>query len=321
VRSSIIPVWLLFACAAGSYGADDPIKEITYPTSADNTRQPAMFYDPGGKEPRPLLVALHTWSWTYKGKYNQYGGRWCVKNRWVFIYPNFRGPNNRPEATGSELVVKDIISAVEYARKNAKVDETRIYLVGCSGGGYTSLLMAGRAPDIWAGVSAWVPISDLIEWHRDGKEGRGGYWQAIEKSCGGNPMTDKKAKVEAVKRSPVTYLKNAKNVPIDIYGGINDRTVPCTHSLRAFNAVADEKDRLSEEEIRYFLEKHAVPPKLKKTCTAPGWKDGEILFRRTSGKVRVTIFNGGHSMDTGKALTWMKEQRKGRAPKTRTAGS
>ena len=35
------------------------------------------------------------------------------------------------------------------------------------------MLMAGRHPDIWAGVSAWVPISDLKAWyHECEKSGR-----------------------------------------------------------------------------------------------------------------------------------------------------
>ena len=45
------------------------------------------------------------------------------------------------------------------------MDDKRIYLVGISGGGQMALIMAGRAPNVWAGVSAWVPIADLAEWH------------------------------------------------------------------------------------------------------------------------------------------------------------
>ncbi|MCH2206397.1 MAG: S9 family peptidase [Lentisphaerales bacterium] len=41
---------------------------------------------------------------------------------------------------GSEYVVADIISIVEYMKKNYNVDEKRIYLIGCSGGGYASFL-------------------------------------------------------------------------------------------------------------------------------------------------------------------------------------
>ena len=38
------------------------VKEITYPCKFDGSQQPAMFYQAKGPGPRPLLVALHTWS-------------------------------------------------------------------------------------------------------------------------------------------------------------------------------------------------------------------------------------------------------------------
>ncbi len=116
-----------------------------------------MFYAPGSETAVPLIVALHTWSGDYKQGYHGAIEKWCIANGWAYIHPNFRGPNNRPEATGSELVVKDIVSAVEYVKGVTKIDESAIYLVGASGGGYTSLLMAGRHPEIWAGVSADSP--------------------------------------------------------------------------------------------------------------------------------------------------------------------
>lgn len=39
-------------------------KEIKYPSTADNSEQPAMFYEPPSNEAVPLVVALHTWSGT-----------------------------------------------------------------------------------------------------------------------------------------------------------------------------------------------------------------------------------------------------------------
>ena len=90
--------------------------------------------------------------------------------------PNFRGRNRRPEATGSELAVEDIVSAVDYGKRTTRIDENRIYLVGTSGGGYSCLLMAGRHPRLWAGVSAWVPIYDLEAWYYETKERIGAIW-------------------------------------------------------------------------------------------------------------------------------------------------
>ncbi len=162
------------------------IIEITYASQADKTQQPALFYDPGGDTPKPLLVALHSWSGDYKQANGPYG-QWCIDHNWVMIHPNFRGVNDHPEACGSELVVQDILSAVEHCRQHCRIDEKRIYLIGSSGGGYASLLMAGRAPEVWAGVSAWCPIYDLAVWHGDTQRRNLKYDDMLEQVCGGAP--------------------------------------------------------------------------------------------------------------------------------------
>jgi pimeloyl-ACP methyl ester carboxylesterase len=241
--------------------------------------------------------------------------RWCIEKGWVFIHPNFRGSNTKPDATGSELVVKDILDAVTFAKKSARVDESRIYLVGVSGGGYTSLLMAGRAPEIWAGVSAWVPISDLQAWYyemlRPGRKSERG----VAESCGGIPAPGSMAEKECLKRSPLTYLARAKGVPIDINAGINDGhtgSVPISHSLRAFNLLAAETDKLSESEIELFVNEAKVPPALQSPTLTEFYGTKKILFRRQSQRARVTIFDGGHEIVIEAALNWLSAQRKSR---------
>jgi dipeptidyl aminopeptidase/acylaminoacyl peptidase len=202
----------------------------------------------------PLLVALHTWSGSYNQKMSVPYAQWCIDRGWVFIHPDFRGPNKKPEATGSELVVKDIVSAVDYAKKSANVDPNRVYLVGASGGGYTALLMAGRAPDIWAGVSAWVPIADLRAWHFECKEAGRRYAGQIVKSCGGVPDANAGVDLEYKRRSPVTYLHNAVNLPLDINAGITDGhtgSVPVSHSLRAFNLARGRISSFSRRRLRF----------------------------------------------------------------------
>ncbi len=42
------------------------IEDIEYLSSADNTLQHALFFDPEPREAVPLIVALHTWSGDYK---------------------------------------------------------------------------------------------------------------------------------------------------------------------------------------------------------------------------------------------------------------
>ena len=284
------------------------LKEITYLSSADSSQQPAMFYAPDTKQAVPLVVALHTWSGDYKQDFHKAIADWCMKNGWAYIHPNFRGPNVRPEATCSELVVKDILSAVEYAKTAAKIDTAAVYLVGTSGGGYASLVMAGRHPEAWTAVSAWVPISDLKAWYFESqKANHDNYVRGIVSSCGGKPGDSATVDEQYRKRSPLTYLANAKGLNLSINAGIGDNDVPVTHSLNAFNAVADPKDRLAEDDVRAFGEKKTVPPYLKTAVSDPTYGQRRPLFRRTSGNVTVTIFQGSHELIPEAAMAWFQK--------------
>ena len=294
---------LLAATTAGAQSKE--AKEIKYHSSADNTKQPAMFYAPKTKAAVPLIVALHTWSYDYKQDFHKEIEQWCIENDWAYIHPNFRGPNNRPEATGSELVVKDIVSAVDYAKKKTKIDTSSVFLVGTSGGGYTALVMAGHHPELWAGVSAWVPVSDLKAWYEQGR-----YCDDLVKSCGGAPGESDAVDEQYRIRSPLTYLENAKGLVLHINAGITDGhtgSVPVSHSLLAFNKVAEPQDQISQKDIDFFVEKMQVPEHLQQTIIDSSYGEKRPLFRRSSGNATITIFDGGHELIPTAAITWIQK--------------
>ncbi len=287
------------------------VRDITYFSDADSSQQPATYYDSGSDEKKPLLVGLHTWSGDYRQEASAAYAKWCMLKDWVFIHPNFRGPNNSPQATGSDIVVADILSAVEYAKENATIDDSRIYLIGSSGGGYTALQMAAKAPDVWTAVSVWVPISDLSEWHAESLARQNRYAAMIENSCGGAPGVSDRVDAEYFKRSPINFLHNAKDVPLDINAGIYDGhtgSVPVSHSLRAFNTVANPADVIDEQQINHIVKKAAVPSELQNECSDPYYGDNKVLFRRFSNDARVTIFDGGHECIPNAALHWLEKQ-------------
>ncbi len=287
-------------------------EQVQYLSSGDSTLQPALFYAPDVNRPCPVLVALHTWSSDYLQTSSVPYLLWCIENDWAFIHPNFRGVNNKPEATGSELVVADIISAADYAISRANADLGKIYLVGVSGGGHAALLMAGRAPDIWAGVSAWVPITDLAAWYFESKDRGASYANHIIMSTGGIPGASAEVDSQYEARSPITHLANA-TAPLDINAGINDGhtgSVPISHSLNAFNLLASPADQISQDDIKFFVEKAQVPPHLEEPISDETYGTNVPLFRRTSNNARITIFNGGHEIVHKAALTWLSQQEK-----------
>lgn len=286
--------------------------EIT--SSLDQAAQPIRYFAPETPEsPIPLLVVLHTWS----GDFRQTGFvedslQECLRRGWALVHPQFRGPNVRPEAGGSDLAVQDVLDAVDWMARQTRVDPRRVYLVGTSGGGHMTLQMVGRHPDRWAAASAWVPISDLAAWHAESVARKQRYANDLEQLCGGAPGASPKVNAEYRKRSPLTWLPQARGVPLDIEAGIHDGhtgSVPVSHSLNAFNvlAVANGRPELqfADAEIQSLLKERRVPPSLAFQGETPAVRKHKILLQRSAGPARVTLFEGGHEGDMAAAIDWL----------------
>ena len=287
-------------------------------STKDGSPQKVVYYQPDSAAKNlagpavPLLVFLHSWS----GGFEQ-GPPWIAQAKklgWVLVAPDFRGPNSRPEACASDLASQDIIDAVEYAKAHARIDTNRIYLVGGSGGGHMSLVMAARVPGLWAGVSAWVPISDLTAWHAESSARKNNYAKMIEQCCGGKPGPATEA--EYRHRSPLFHLAAAKGVPLDINTGIHDGhtgSVPVSHSLLAFNVLAAPDKQVSVADIDFMVREQKIPAALATETQIDPERQKATLFRRASGNARVTVFEGGHDSEPLAALEWLSRQRKGQS--------
>ena len=301
----LLPILLLAGAAA--LGAEN----VEIRSSLDGAAQPAIVDLPQtSTQPAPLLVHLHSWSSRFDSSNNFADIRAEAKQRgWAFVSPDFRGVNDHPEACGSELAVQDVLDAVEWVSKRTAIDPRRVYLAGSSGGGYMVLVMAGRSPQTWAAVSAFVPISDLAAWHAFSKEKDSRYWKMLE-GCIGYPPTHGMAVQPYRRRSPLHFLPLALGLPIDIQTGIQDGhtgAVPVSHSLRAFNALAAPADRVAEADIDAITKDAKIPARLAAKIEERRLK--RVLFRRTSGATRVTIFDGGHEADFPAAVRWLEQHR------------
>jgi len=290
------------------------IQDVRIPSSADDHEQPALWLPPEGEGARPLLVVLHTWSTEYLQNIGIPFGHWARDMGWAMIHPNFRGANDNPDATGSDLAVQDVIDAVDFAADEASIDESRVYLIGFSGGGYKSLLMAGRHPDRFAAAAAWVPIHNLTDWyeHHVATSPGAAYIEQISQSCGGDPTAVEAAAESCRERSPSAHLDAARDAGIPIYigHGLSDDIVPPSHAARAFNQLADEGDRLDDSQIQALTE-YRLPDDLSGETQATTYfadQDPEVLFARESASAMLVLFEGEHDMVYHPGLEWMIRQ-------------
>jgi pimeloyl-ACP methyl ester carboxylesterase len=237
---------------------------------------------------------------------------WCVAHNWAFIHPDFRGPNWTPNACGSDRAVQDVLDAVTFMKEKGSIDGRRIYLMGTSGGGHMSLLVAGRHPNIWAGVSAWVPITDLSAWFYECRASGRRYAADLLKTIGSPPYESTQSQKDYQYRSPLTWLPRAKSLAIDINAGIRDGhegSVPISHSLMAFNRLVPESDQIQETDILELTGKGQVSAALSNSSLTDSlYGEKQPLFRKVSGKIRVTIFDGGHEGILNAELSWLAQQ-------------
>ena len=221
------------------------MQEITVRSTSDRSLQPSLWHHPGGAEPVPLVVGLHTWSYdrfnqekNYLPLARQYG--------YALLLPEFRGPNlaENPhcrEACGSPLACGDVIDAVRYVCDTYPIDRGNIFLLGGSGGGHMALLAAETAPELFRAVEAWCPVSDLVLWHRSTAEAGQKYCRHIEACTGGTPETRPE---EYARRSPSTHVERLAGLPVSIHHGRHDPVVPFRHSVelaRKIDAAGNDR--------------------------------------------------------------------------------
>jgi acetyl esterase/lipase len=276
-------------------------------SSADGTAQPSYLYLPDQPtRPAPLAVLLHTWSSDLEQRDSTVEAEARARG-WILLAPDFRGRNDHPEACGSSLAQQDILDAVAWVRGQYPVDGRRIYLLGLSGGGYMTMLMAARHPDPWAAASAWVGISDLRRWYEAHDADR--YGEMMRGCFGGAPSDDEGIAAEFRIRSPITHLGVPSSVPMDLAAGRSDEVVDASHTLRAFQTIAP--GAVSDAEVDALL---APGPGLPAPSVADTTSDPvlgrRILLRRSAGSSRVTIFEGGHEWLPRAAIIWLAGQAK-----------
>jgi dipeptidyl aminopeptidase/acylaminoacyl peptidase len=122
---------------------------------------------------------------------------------------------------------KDVLDHVEGLKrleKDSRIDSSRRGVVGRSYGGYMTLTLASRHPELWkAAVDMFGPY-DLPTWVSRIPP----TWQTYFRLSLGDPVKDKDFLVE---RSPKTYM-NQLSAPLMILQGKHDPRVPEAESAQ-----------------------------------------------------------------------------------------
>lgn len=210
---------------------------LTLTSRLDGSRQESLFF-PATEKNRPLLVALHTWSFDKENQV-EYLLPYVKQENWNLLLPNFRGPNKRhnPEcqkACGSPYAIDDILEATRYVMENKGVDTGHVFLFGGSGGGQAALLAQANAPALWTKTIAYVPIFDLKMWLDENVEKKTDFVDDILACLG--EYEENREIYRA--RSPMNYieaLSRAKH--LRIYVGKYDDIVDVAQGVEFFKRM------------------------------------------------------------------------------------
>jgi pimeloyl-ACP methyl ester carboxylesterase len=225
-------------------------------TSFDGLRISARLYLPseriGFKGPRPLVLYVHggpqsqerpdfTW---FSMPLIQY----LTLNGFAVFVPNVRGSSGyglqymkRVDHDWGGKDMLDHIEGLKILEKDSRIDSSRRAVIGRSYGGFMTLSLASRHPELWKAACDMFGPYDLISFiHRLPETWRTFFYLSL-----GHPEKDKEFLTE---RSPKTHLRNIK-CPMLIIQGRNDPRVLAAESK---DVAEDLKAKGVETEFLVF---------------------------------------------------------------------
>jgi dipeptidyl aminopeptidase/acylaminoacyl peptidase len=288
------------------------LKKDSITSSLDGALQVFYYYRSNDTRQRPLVVQLHSWSYPVDSFKTSGLESAAITKNYNYIFPNFRGVNNRPQACCSEFVISDIDEAIDWALKNMNVDQKNIYVAGESGGGYATLAMYMKSRHDIRSFSAWVPISDLITWYAQSTERKNKYAREIIQCTGSSETLDT---LKAKQRSPLywsTPVQQRANSSIQLFAGIHDGyigPVPISQSINFYNKLladfheTDTSRFVSRSDSKYMIERQSSPHSgnIKKIG------DRIICYQKSAKNIMLTIFEGGHEMLSKEVIGYIEQ--------------
>jgi dipeptidyl aminopeptidase/acylaminoacyl peptidase len=200
---------------------------MIYPPGFDpNKKYPTLLYCQGG--PQSAVSQFFSYRWNFQ---------LMAANGYIVVAPNRRGLPSFGHEWNDEIsgdwggqAMKDLLSAIDDAKKEPYVDSERLGAVGASFGGYAVFWLAGNHQKRFKTFIAHSGMFNMESWYGTTEEMffanhdmGGAYWDV--------PVPD-----SYKKHSPHLYVNNW-DTPILIIHGERDYRVPVSEGMQAFQAA------------------------------------------------------------------------------------
>ncbi|QDP86535.1 S9 family peptidase [Chryseobacterium sp. SNU WT5] len=198
-----------------------------YPPNFDPAKKyPTLLYCQGG--PQSALTQTFSTRWNFA---------LMAANGYVVVAPNRRGMpgwgtewNEAISKDWGGQVMKDYLSAADYAKTLSYVDGDRMGVVGASYGGYSAMMLAGIHENRFKTFIAHDGLFDMKSWYLTTEELFFAKWD-----LGGSPYDEPTPKAYT-EFNPSNYV-NKWNKPMMIIQGGIDYRVPYEQGQEAFQAA------------------------------------------------------------------------------------
>jgi dipeptidyl aminopeptidase/acylaminoacyl peptidase len=211
------------------------VEEIWY-ESVDDYRIQGWIVKPPDFDPNreyPLMLAIHGGP---HGMYNvgfNFGWQEHAANGYVVLYTNPRGSSGYGSAFGNAIKnaypgkdYDDLMNGVDDVIARGYVDESNMFVYGCSGGGVLTSWVVGQT-DRFAAASANCPVTNWLSFV--GTTDGIGWYRNFENFPWDDPS-------EHLRRSPLMYVGNV-STPTMLMTGVNDLRTPMPQTEEYYAAL------------------------------------------------------------------------------------
>ncbi len=188
-------------------------------------------FDPSRKY--PMMLSIHGGPHAMYNVGFNFGWQEHAANGYVILYTNPRGSTGYGSAFGNAIKnaypgkdYDDLMAGVDLLLERGYVDERKMFVYGCSGGGVLTSWIVGQT-DRFAAASANCPVTNWLSFvgTTDGPS----WYRNFEHLPWEDPS-------EHLRRSPLMYVGNVKT-PTMLMTGVNDLRTPMPQTEEYYQAL------------------------------------------------------------------------------------